>query len=68
MDIWNNFLNEYKNKKPINMKHNVDKYIKQHEKSYEDIRNSVMETPETKENHIENIISKIAKKKININV
>ena len=68
MDIWYNFLNEYKNKKHIKMKHNEDKYIKQHEKSYEDIRNSVIETPETNENHIENIISKTAKKKININV
>ena len=37
MDIWNNFLNEYKHKKPIKMKHNVDKHFKQHEKSYEDI-------------------------------
>ena len=33
--------------------------------SYEDIRNSVMETPETKETDVENIISKIGKKNKN---
>ena len=47
-------------KKHIKIKKNIDKYIKQHENSYEDIRNSVVETPETKETYVENIISKIS--------
>ena len=68
MEIWNSYIHEHRKTKHIKIKNNIDKYIKQHDKSYEDIRNSVMETPETKDTYIENILAKIGRKQININV
>ena len=51
MDIWNVYLHEIKHKKKMeNIKNN--NILKRYEKSYEEIRNHVLETPETKENHL----------------
>jgi hypothetical protein len=44
------------------------KYIKKHEKSYEEIRTHVLETPESKEQCVAQVIGNISKKKVNINV
>ena len=44
------------------------KYIKKHEKSYEDIISHVLVTPESKEQCVAQVVGNIAKKKVNINV
>ena len=36
--------------------------------NHNEIRNHVLETPETKENHLSQVIASLPKKKININV
>ena len=67
MDIWNVYLHEIKHKKKMeNIKNN--NILKRYEKSYEEIRNHVLETPETKENHLSQVIGNLSRKKININV
>ena len=45
-----------------------NKYIKKHEKSYEDIRTHVLETAETKTNCQAQVVGNLQKKKVNINV
>ena len=42
--------------------------LKRYDKSYDEIRNRVLETPETKENHLSQVIGNLPRKKININV
>jgi hypothetical protein len=67
MDIWNVYLHEIKHKKKMeNIKNN--NILKRYEKSYEEIRNHVLETPETKENHLSQVIGNLSRTKININV
>ena len=66
MDIWNLYLNGKKHTNKIeNIKNNN---LKRYDKSYEEIRNHVLETPETKENHLSQVITNLPRKKININV
>ena len=42
--------------------------LKRYDKSYDEIRNHVLETPETKENHLSQVIGNLPRKQININV
>ena len=70
MDIWNLYLHEKtingkKKKEQININ---NKYIKNHSNSYDEIRNHVLETPETKENAFGMVLSNLPKKIINISV
>ena len=70
MDIWKKYLYEKtltgnKKKDQININ---NKYIKNHSKSYDEIRNHVLETPETKENAIAMVVGNLPKKIINISV
>ena len=68
MDIWNVYLHEIKHKKKMENIKNNSNILKRYEKSYEEIRNHVLETPETKENHLSQVIGNLSRKKININV
>jgi len=70
MDIWKMYLfektlNGKKKKEQININ---NKYIKNHSNSYEEIRNHVLETPETKENAFGMVLGNLPKKIINISV
>ena len=66
MDIWNVYISERKHgKKKENIKNN--NILKKYDKSYDDIRTHVLETPETKENHLSQVIGNLPRKK-NINV
>ena len=68
MEIWNLYLSERKHKKKMeNIKTN-NNILKRYDKSYDEIRNHVLETPETKENHLSQVIGNLPRKKININV
>ena len=67
MDIWNVYISERKHgKKMENIKNN--NILKKYDKSYDDIRTHVLETPETKENQLSQVVGNLARKKININV
>ena len=68
MDIWNCYLHEMKHKKKLEHIKNNNNIFKKYDKSYDDIRNHVLETPETKENHLSQVIGNLPRKKININV
>ena len=62
MDIWNNYILEIKHKKKVdNIKNN--NILKQYSKSCDEIRNHVLETPETKENHLSQVIANLPRKK-----
>jgi hypothetical protein len=70
MDIWKKYLyektlNGNKKKDQININ---NKHIKNHSKSYDEIRNHVLETPETKENAFGMVLQNLPKKIINISV
>ena len=70
MDIWKKYLYEKtltgnKKKDQININ---NKHIKNHSKSYDEIRNHVLETPETKENNFGMVLGNLPKKIINISV
>ena len=67
MDIWNVYINERKRKKKMENTNN-NSILKKYDKSYDDIRTHVLETPETKENHLSQVIGNLPRKKININV
>ena len=53
-------------------KHKINKWkikkniFKKHAKSYEDIRTHVLETPESKDQCVAQVVGNIAKKKVNI--
>ena len=67
MDIWNLYIHERTHrKKTENIKNN--NILKRYDKSYDEIRNHVLETPETKENHLSQVIGNLTRKKINIKV
>ena len=68
MDIWNNYIFEIKHKKKVENIKNNNNILKKYSKSYDEIRNHVLETPETKENHLSQVIANLPRKKININV
>jgi len=66
MDIWNSYSEGNRHRDKIeNIKHNI---IKSHHKSYDDIRTQILETPETKEYAIAQVIANLPKNKINIKV
>ena len=70
MDIWKKYLYEKtltgnKKKDQININ---NKHIKNHSNSYDEIRNHVLETPETKENAFGMVLGNLPKKIINISV
>jgi hypothetical protein len=70
MDIWKKYLYEKtltgnKKKDQININ---NKYIKNHSNSYDEIRNHVLETPESKENAFGMVLRNLPKKIINISV
>ena len=63
MDIWNLYIHGKKHtNKRENLKNN-NNILKRYEKSYEEIRNHVLETPETKENHLSQVIANLPRKK-----
>ena len=67
MDIWNVYISERKHgKKKENIKNN--NILKKYDKSYDDIRTHVLETQETKENQLSQVVGNLTRKKININV
>ena len=68
MDIWNVYISERKHKKKIENIKNNNNILKKYDKSYDEIRTHVLETPETKENHVSQVIGNLPRKKININV
>ena len=68
MDIFNSYKSQKTQNKEIENVNKNNKYIKKHEKSYEDIRNHVLETPESKPNCQAQVIGNLQKKKVNINV
>ena len=68
MDIWNEYLHERKHKKKMENIKNNNNILKKYDKSYDEIRTHVLETPETKENHLSQVIGNLPRKKININV
>jgi hypothetical protein len=68
MDIWNVYISERKHKKKMENKNKNDNILKKYDKSYDEIRTHVLETPETKENHLSQVIGNLPRKKININV
>jgi len=65
MEIFSSYKSQKNQNKQIE---NKNKYIKKHVKSYEEIRTHVLETPESKERSVEQVIGNLAKKKVNINV
>ena len=58
-------LNGNKKKDQININ---NKYIKNHSNSYDEIRNHVLETPESKQNAFGMVLGNLQKKIINISV
>ena len=68
MEIFNAYKTQKKQSKQMEEINKNKKYIKKHEKSYEEIRTHVLETPESKEQCIAQVIGNISKKKVNINV
>ena len=68
MEIWNLYLSEKKHKQKMENIKNNNNILKRYDKSYDEIRNHVLETPETKENHLSQVIGNLPRKKININV
>ena len=63
MDIWNQYLHEKKHKKKMEHIKNNNNILKKYDKSYDDIRTHVFETPETKENHLSQVIGNLPRKK-----
>ena len=66
MDIWNEYLHEKKQKE--NGKYKNGKYKKKYlkkryDKSYDEIETHVLDTPETKENHLSQVIGNLPRKK-----
>ena len=68
MDIWNLYIHEKTHRKKSENIKNNNNILKRYDKSYDEIRNHVLETPETKENHLSQVIGNLPRKKININV
>jgi hypothetical protein len=68
MEIFNAYKTQKTQSKQMEDINKNKKYIKKHEKSYEEIRTHVLETPESKENSVSQVIGNISKKKVNINV
>ncbi len=66
-EIWNNFGNRGKNNNRVKIINN-NKYLKNYTKTYEDIRNHVLETQEFKHENVDQKIGMLSKKKVNINV
>jgi hypothetical protein len=65
MEIWNDYCtNKSKNPKKLDYKNIKHKY----DESYNEIRNHVLETPESKENHLSQVVGNLPRKKINIKV
>ena len=68
MDIWNLYIHERTHRKKTENIKNNNNILKRYDKSYDEIRNHVLETPETKENHLSQVIGNLPRKKINIKV
>ena len=70
-EIWNTFSIAKVSDKPKNNREKIinnNKYLKNYDKSYEDIRNHVLETQEFKHENVDQKIGMLSKKKVNINV
>ena len=64
-EIWSDYCtNKSKNPKKLDYKNIKHKY----DKSYNEIRTHVLETPETKANHLSQVVGNLPRKKINIKV
>ena len=63
MDIWNLYIHEKTHRKKIENIKNNNNILKRYDKSYDEIRNHVLETPETKENHLSQVIGNLPRKK-----
>ena len=68
MEIFNAYKTQKTQSKQMEDINKNKKSIKKHEKSYEEIRTHVLETPESKEQCVAQVIGNISKKKVNINV
>ena len=68
MEIFNAYKTQKTQSKQMEDINKNKKYIKKHEKSYEEIRTHVLETPESKEQCVAQVIGNMSKKKVNINV
>ena len=55
-------------KKKIENSQNISRYLKKRDTSYDEIRNHVLETPETKENYLGQVVGNLQKQKNNINI
>ena len=65
--VWNEYIHKKKPETKIGHIQN-NKYLKKYDQTYNEIRNHVLETHETKENHLSQVISSLPKKKLNIHV
>ena len=68
MEIFNAYKTQKTQSKQMEDINKNKKYIKKQEKSYEEIRTHVLETPESKEQCVAQVIGNMSKKKVNINV
>ena len=62
MDIWNLYIHERTHRKKTENIKNNNNILKRYDKSYDEIRNHVLETPETKENHLSQVIGNLPRK------
>ena len=65
LEIWSNY-SSHKSKNPKKLDYKTIKH--KYDESYNEIRNHVLETPETKENQLSQVVGNLPRKKININV
>ena len=65
LEIWSNY-SSHKSKNPKKLDYKTIKH--KYDESYNEIRNHVLETPESKDQCVAQVIGNLVKKKININV
>ena len=66
MEIFSSYTSQKTQNKQMESINRNKKYIKKHETSYEDIITHVLETPESKDQCVAQVIGNLVKKKINI--
>ena len=62
MDIWKLYCSDKMHKNLITNSNTINKYIKKRDNTYDEIRTHVLETPETKENHLNMVIGNLTNK------
>ena len=68
MEVWKKYMHQKCHHKKVENVQNVNKYLKKRDSSYDEIRNHVLETPESKENSLAQVVGGLKKKKINIKI